>query len=369
MVDALKKIDKKILIILGIVILLPIFIIVFLAIIQGCGNSKITAEKYENKMVVAAEQYFTDKGLPTNESELKTVELSTLVKEGYIKSTEDLIGDSSCKGTVTVRKNGLLYDENKEGYLNYIVDLVCNNYQTNTLKKNILEDLVTQGNGLYEMNGYYVYKGNDVNNYVSFFDKDYVILNVDKNGIAKLLKIEKEELDVVWDNKYNIDNDSLSGINKYNESSIKRALNTVYNSEKVIKTSAKKHLVANDVCVDSTKYLNGELKKYSCTNKIENQVISLIDIDDYALASLDENCTGLYSRSCINYNYLKGLRISTWTMNSLSDNSYEVYYLSNGNLKKQVASDYNYYNIVIYLDINEKIVSGNGSLNKPYVIK
>lgn len=369
MVEALKKINKKILIIAGIIILLPILLIIFLAIIQGCSNSKITPEKYENRMMGAAEKYFVDKGLPTKESELKSVDLSTLVKDGYIKSTEDLIGDSSCKGTVTVRRNGKLYGENSEGYLNYTADLICNNYETKTLKKSIMEDLVTQGNGLYELNGHYVFKGYNVDNYVTFFDKNYVILNVDQNGIAKLLKVEKEELDKVWDNKYNIENDSLSGINNYKESSISKALLDDYNSEKVISASAKKHLVANDVCVDSTKYLTENLKNYNCSNKVEKQVISLIDIDDYALASLDENCTGLYSKSCVNYNYLKDLRISTWTMNSLSDNSYEVYYLANGNLKKQVASEYKYYNIVIYVDVNEKVISGKGTVNEPYVIK
>lgn len=369
MVETLKKINKKILIIAGIIILLPILLIIFLAIIQGCSNSKTTPEKYENRMMEAAEKYFTDKGLPTNESELKSVELSTLVKNGYIKSTEDLINDNSCKGTVTVRRNGISYDENNKGYLNYTVDLVCNNYQTNTLKKNIMKDLVTQGNGLYELNGHYVFKGYDVNNNVKFFDKNYVILNVDENGIAKLLKLEKEELDRVWDNKYNIHNDSLSGINTYKDSSISKTLINDYNSEKVIKSSAKKHLVANDVCIDSAKYLDGNLKKYNCVNKIKKQVISLMDIDDYAMASLDKNCIGLYSKSCVNYNYLKGLRISTWTMNSLSDNSYEVYYLVNGSLKKQNASEYEYYNIVIYIDVNEEIVSGKGTVKDPYVIK
>jgi len=370
MVEALKKIDKKILIIVGAILVLPLLIIIFLAIIQGCSNSKIMPEKYEEKMISAAESYFKDKGgLPSIESETKSVKLSTLVKNDYIKSTEDLLGDDSCSGSVTVRRNGALYDQNEEGYLNYTVDLVCDKYETKTLKREILKDLVTQGNGVYELNGHYVYKGDEVNNYITFFDKNYIILNIDENGIAKLLKIEKENLDKVWDNKYNIENDSLSGINNYKESSIYKSLIDDYNSEKVISLDAKKHLVAKDVCIDSTSYTTGNIKNYNCSNKIEKQVISLIDIDDYALASLDVNCTSLYSKSCINYNYLKNIKLSTWTMNSLLDNSYEVYYLSNGNAKKQVASEYRYYNIVVYIDTNEIIASGDGSESDPYVIK
>lgn len=368
MVEALKKIDKKILIIVGIVLLSPVLLIIFLAIFRGCGNSKITPEKYENKMVEAAKNYFEEKGLPSNEAEIKSVKLSELVKGEYIKSTEDLMGDASCEGSVTVRRNGSSYDVHNEGYLNYIVNLSCDNYETETLKKNILEDLVTQGNGVYELNGHYVYKGDEVNNYIKFFDKNYIILNVDSNGIAKLLKVDSEVTDRIWDNKYNIENDTLNGINNYQESAIKKSLVDDYNSDKILSKSARQHMVANDVCIDSTLYSTGNLKNYSCSKKVEKQAISLIDIDDYALASLDSNCNSIYSKSCINYNYLKNFRITTWTMNALADNSYEVYYLTNGNLKKDVASEYRYYNLVIYIDANER-VSGMGTENDPYVIK
>ena len=50
MVEVLKKIDKKILIIICAILLLPIVLIIFLAIVQGCSNSNITHEKYEEKM-------------------------------------------------------------------------------------------------------------------------------------------------------------------------------------------------------------------------------------------------------------------------------------------------------------------------------
>ena len=40
MVNALKRMDKKFLIFAGLIICLPILLIVFLALIQGCGNRK-----------------------------------------------------------------------------------------------------------------------------------------------------------------------------------------------------------------------------------------------------------------------------------------------------------------------------------------
>ena len=369
MVNALKKVDKKILIIAGIVLFLPILIIIILAIIQSVGNSSNTPEKYEEKMISAAEKYFEEKGFPEAEAEVKTVKLTTLVKNEYIKSTEKLLKDNSCKGSVSVRKNGSNIKETDEGFYNYTVELECENYKTKTLKYMLMDDLTTTGNGLYEVNGYYVFKGDTVNNYITFFGDNYRILNIDSNGLVKLLKVDYELLDRVWDNKYNIEIDMLSGINNYSESAILKSLKDDYYNEKVFSDSSRKHLVAKDICVDATLYEVGNLKNYNCTNKIEKQTLSLVDIDDYAMASLDVNCNNLYAKSCVNYNYLTAVRIMSWTMNPLANNSYEVYFMSNGNPKRQNASEYNYYHLVIHIDGNEKILSGIGSESDPYVIK
>ena len=87
MVNALKKMDKKFLIFAGIIIFLPLLIIVFLAVVQGCGNSKISYESYETKMLSAGERYAEETNkVPTDEGELLTVKLSTLVDKGYIKN-------------------------------------------------------------------------------------------------------------------------------------------------------------------------------------------------------------------------------------------------------------------------------------------
>ena len=368
MVEALKRIDKKILIIVGIVLLSPILLIIFLAIFRGCGNSKLTYDKYEERMIAATENYIKGKE-PKEEGQTLIVELSDLVEGGYIKSAEKLLDDTTCRGSVTVRRNGSSIEETKGGYLNYTVSLECDNHKTNTLKSNILNDLVTEGNGLYELNGRYVFKGDKVNNYIEFYGVPYRILNIDSNGYAKLFKVEKQALDRVWDNKYNINSDYLSGINVYKDSVIKDYLINDYNSEKNFSEAAKKHLVAADVCIDSKGYNDEILNKYNCSNKIEKQVISLIDIEDYALASLDVNCIGLYSKSCINYNYFNDISLLTWTMNSLKDNTYDVYYIQDGSIYSKTASKYEDYNLVIYIDINEKIVSGKGTETEPYIIK
>ncbi|MBR6690841.1 MAG: hypothetical protein IKL65_05865 [Bacilli bacterium] len=370
MVETLKKIDKKILLIVGIILLLPIVIIIFLAIIQGCGNSKITPEKFEEKMISSAEKYFKENGgLPKKESEVKVVNLDELVKGEYIKSTEDLLGDDSCKGSVTVRKNGSTIEKNEGGFLNYIVSLECDEYKTKTLNSVLMNDLTTSGSGLYKDGNYYVYKGDQVKNYIEFFGKNYRIMNIDEKGVAKLIKTESESLDEYWDNKYNVETEDISGKNIYADSTVLKKLIENYSNNKIISENARKHIVSKDVCVDSRSLEDGSIGNYDCTNKLANQVISLIDINDFARASLDVDCTSIYSRSCRNYNYLKELNLMTWTVNAVSDNTYGVYYLSSGVIRSQEAGKYQNYNIVIYIDTNEKITSGKGTVDEPYVLK
>ena len=56
-------------------------------------------------------------------------------------------------------------------------------------------------------------------------------------------------------------------------------------------------------------------------------------------------------------------------MNTLKDNSYDVYYIQDGSIYSKAASKYEDYNLVIYIDVNEKIVSGKGTEMEPYIIK
>jgi len=369
MVDALKD-NKKILIIAGIILLIPILIIVFLAIFQGCANKKITPQEYEQKMISAAEMYLKEKEkLPKEESAVESVDLSVLVKGKYIKSTEELIGDSSCNGIVTVRKNGSTVPENEGGYFNYLTSLDCKEYKTKNLKESLLKDLTTTGSGLYQENNYYVYKGDMVNNYIKFFGVNYRIINMNQDGVVKLIKSESESLDSYWDNKYNVEVSDMYGKNIYADSTILKEIIDDYKNTKVIKANARKHIVSTEVCVDSRETNDGSIGNYNCVNKLEKQVISLLDVSDFAKASLDPECNSIFSKSCGNYNYMKRLNLHTWTPVAVSNNSYQVYYLTNGIIKYQEASIYQNYNLVLHIDGEEKIVSGKGTEAEPYVIE
>lgn len=370
MINALKKMDKKILIIASVIILLPVLLIIFLAIIQGCSNSKITYEKYEEKMISAMKEYVekNDK-TPNKEGEFVTIELSDLVDDNYIGSSEDLLGDSTCKGIVTVRRNGAVIEENDGGYLNYTVSLECDNYKTETLRDSLLKQVVTTGNGLYQQEDGYIFKGDNVNNYITFYDKNYRIIGMDTNGIIKLLNVDIISETEYWDDKYNTEVEDYSGKNIYSDSYILKRLLEDYNNNDIISKDQRKKIITQDICIDSRSKTDKSLNfKVSCENVLENQVVSLMNVLDYANASLDLECNSIDSMSCNNYNYLQELNLRTWTLNSVIDNTYEVYFIGGGVVRSQKASKYFNYNMIIYIDGNEKII-GEGKQNDPYTIK
>ena len=370
MVEALKKLDKKFLIIAGCIILIPIFVIVFLAIIQGCSGGTVTHKKYEDKMVSAAQKYFNDKNkLPKGEAELVTVELSELVEEGYIKSTENLLEDSTCSGEVSVRRNGSSVEVNGEGFLNYTVTLTCDKYNTIHLVDKLKEEVVTAESGLYQVGEDYVFKGDKVNNYINIFDVSYRIMSIDKNNIIKLVKSEPEITSRIWDNKFNVEVNHSYGKNIYKDSVILTYLLNDYENAKKISKNTKKHLVAYDVCIGKRSSNDHSINKtLDCSEVLEKQVISLMNVSDFAMASADPDCNSTVSRACKNYNYLSRIATSTWTLNTVSENTYGAFFISDGLAEHQNANSYNEYNIIIYIDGNELYTSGEGTASNPYII-
>jgi len=371
MLNALKRMDKKFLIMVGIIIGLPIFVIIFLGIFQGCSNSKITYEEYEQKMKNVAKTYLSETELKKmEEGETIDIELDELIKSNNIKSPEKLLGDSTCTGNVVVRKNGSTIKQNEGGFFNYIVSLNCDNYKTSTLKDTLMKNIVSSDAGLYTDGDNYVFKGQNVDNYISFYGTEYRIMGIDKNGIVKLIKSESESLNKYWDIKYNTETASNSGKNIYKDSDILQEMIKIYLDIKNFKTSAKTRIVSQDLCVDARTINDfSKTKKAECNILLEDQVVSLIDVEDFSNASLDPECYDIKSKSCRNYNYLNKLHLNTWTYTAVSNNTYEVYYLSNGIINEEEANKYLPLNLVIYIDGNETYKSGDGSKSNPFILE
>ena len=363
--------DRKFLILVGLIIFLPLFTVVLTSLLQGCQNRGSNYNVYEKNMIKAAEKYFkNNKMLPDKESEIIRVNLSTLESNGYIKSSKTALKDSSCTGYVTARMNGISLEKNNGGFINYLVNLNCKNYKTETLANSLKEKLTDKKSGLYENGNELIFKGDTVKNYITFYDKTYRIMGLTSDGLVKLIKTEYEPISRMWDNKYNIEIKQPYGKTIYNDSMLLKYLTDDYFNEKKFEKEARMHVVANNTCIGKRSKKDVSINKMlDCQDIVQNQLISVMTVSDYALASKDPDCNSIVSRSCNNYNYLRNVASTTWTTNAITENSYEVFHLAGGVISSQAASKYSYYNIVIYIDGNEKIISGTGTLEDPYIIK
>jgi len=366
--DMLKKLDKKFLYICGALILVPILLVIFLMMFRGC-SSTTTHDKYQDKMISAAKKYFKKiDGLPTEEGEENLVELETLVSEGYIKSADKLLEDTTCSGYVRVRNNGASVSKNNGGFHVYTPYLKCDEYKTNYLVDEIIKNVVNEGSGLYVTDNGYVFRGNKVNNYVTLGGKGYRIVSIDENNNIRLIRTEKETNSSIWDNKYNTEVNQNVGKNIYQDSKLVDNLNNIYNKDKRFNEEARKHLIAHSVCVGSRSQDDISFGSSECNQILEGQLVSLLNVSDFAKASTDPECTDIKTRSCYNYNYLADFMTETWTSVPVSENTYQVYYISAGSIYVSDANEYNDYYLVVYISGEELYSFGDGSSEDPYVI-
>ena len=377
MLEQLKKLDKKFLYTIGLIIAVPILLLIVLAVIRGCSNGK-TYENYEKKMITAAEKYVKEKKKePKTEGEKYTVTLNKLVSAGYVKSSEEFLDDSTCDGSVTVQNNGASVKENDGGYLHYYSNLSCKDYKTKTISSDIISKETKTGSGLYKVGNEYIFKGendssNDkyVDNYINYYGTLYRIIKIDSDGDLKLLKSENENRSYRWDNKYNDVEKYTLGENEFGSSLILENLYSIYKNEKRFSKDAKKYIVSKNLCVGKRSVNDKTINSVSdCSVVLEKQLIGLINVNDFALASLDPDCKTIDSGSCRNFNYLSDFFYESWTMTGVKENTYEVYYVSSGTPFYTEANEYTDYSIVIYISGNIVNFSGTGTEKDPYIVK
>ena len=362
-----KKLMRIMLIVVGILVLLLIIILIFSLV---TGGNKTYEEIEEDLKNAAIEYYEVQSGLlPQEEGETITVRASTLAEAGYMDPLSELREGESCSGRVEVTKVG--------DNIVYTPYLDCgDNYTTKELYKAVLEQgIVTSGNGLYDLNGEKVYRGDNVNNYVQLDNALFRIVKVTSDNKLLLILNEMESnMSTYFDDRYNQDRLSNSGFNDYRISRMYQYLDDLYNNKqdyRLLSNNDKEKLSTFNLCIgkrnpdDTTKNNSVE-----CTDVLENQMIGLLTASDYMNASLDTNCITTTSRSCQNYNYLKLSGTEWWLVTGSSLNSYEVYSVrSSGYLYETNAAGYKKVRPTIMLNNNVMIKSGNGSETNPYILK
>ena len=356
--NLIKNIDnellKKLLIIIGVIIVLLIGLLVFIFITGG----KLSYSQMENRILNAAKNYYKDneKELPQNNNEIVSISSDKLVEEKYLK---DLTKSSknkndTCTGNATVTKNDDLYY--------YSVSLSCgNNYETKKLKDVITKDIVESGNGLYKYNDAFVFRGENVNNYVSFAGITWRVLRVNADGTIRMIETTRKQ-PTPWDDRYNSDKRYNIGINDFTVSRIKDYINNAYNE---LKDSDKLFTVKQNLCIGKrSKVETNNDGSIECSNTLNEQNVGLMQLNEFALASISNKCLNPLDPDCTNYNYLSNSG-AIWTITADKDTSYKSYVIANGaSLANTLV--YNQARMVVHINSQVNYVSGDGTIDKPY---
>lgn len=345
-----------------------IIFIIIIALVSSCTkNRKYTLTELENKLITLSKNYYqkNESSLPSN-GETKTLSTTYFISNGYFKELK-LTSGETCTGEITVTNNN--------NYYLYSPKLNCGSkIKPLTIAEKLTdeENIVTVGEGLYNYNNSYIYRGENIKNYLEFNNKLWRIIKVNNDNTVRIIE-NTRSTSSTWDNRYNLERKSSTGINDFVanniNSRIKNKLEELYNTERIFKDEVKAYFATQDLCIgkrsENDEAVDGSIE---CSVKLENQALGLLQVNEYFAASLDPNCTGVASLSCTNYNYLARLDSSTWTLTADKDSTYKAYKLDYG-IELSNTSNYTGISIVAHISSEALYKSGDGSLNDPYTLK
>ncbi|MGN0974144.1 MAG: hypothetical protein ACI4OT_05315 [Bacilli bacterium] len=212
-----------------------------------------------------------------------------------------------------------------------------NTNTTNALADAILKEssVVTSGEGLYRVSGSYIYKGQNVNNYLKYSNFTWRILKIGTDGTIDL--ILDDSINVISFDKESTD---------YRESDINEYLNKVF-----IKNLNTDLLVKTSVCLDKVEDVNS----ISCNDTNVDNYVKIIDISTFLNSKVDDT-------TFISDEYTSNI----WTSNTSNNKVWSI----NGLSLSQTAPDEAYFvKPVVTLNNTNKLLSGKGTKDKPYEIE
>lgn len=357
---------KKIILISLLVIVLIIIIIILVSVFK---KTILTYSELEDKMQSAAIDYYeSNKDKLPNDGSTITISYDTLEEDERLKSIDSYLEKgNTCSGRVVIRNTNDNYS--------YTPFLDCgDDYKTIELYNKILNDneLVTEGNGLYQQGDSKIFRGENLDNFVSIGDNLWRIVKIDSDNSVKLILYSKGARST-WDDRYNSEKGASYGKNTYSISRLKEQLDELYDSETFISSEIKSKLVDKPLCIgkrsiDSTTN-DGSLE---CSEIIEDQYLGSLTLSEYITASLDPKCQSVNNRECQNYNYLieYDARNPWWLITAVSENTYQAYYVSNyGSIEDVNCSVTAHIRPTLYLSMETIYSSGEGTEEDPYIIK
>lgn len=357
----LWEIDKKMVILYGLGGIFVLLFIIILTLVLYNIFKKYDYHEIEKFMVQGSESYLkANKGfIPTEDNPETIIDTSTLISNKYMKDFKKLTKDN-CHGEIKV-----IWKNNE---IRYIPTLLCDQYETKNLYQKILdfETIQTEGNGLHLLNENYTYRGEFVNNYISFAGFKFRIVKMNEEEMYLILAdtINTLGASFVYDDRYNETIESNRGKNDFQNSRVYLSLKDIYEKDFV---KYHKYILNHEACIHTRNE-----KDKDTTGAVEcfttfNTPISLLAVYDYMNASLDPNCDTAISRNCSNYNYLAKTKNKYWLLNGTNENTFEVYVSDpTGKINLENASVKRDLRPLFVIPSNLLYKSGIGTIDSPY---
>ena len=287
---------------------------------------------------------------------------------------------------------------------------------TKKTKVNVVDDVVTEGEGIYEdINkvGRYVYKGENPNNYIIFNNELWRIISKEADGTYKIVRLEvlpervfdeayhrtQEKNTFCKTTDYNCNafaaiEGEMKGFNDENigtvteDSSIKTYLNEDYYNS--LTEEAKDLIIQHKFNIGIVSYndVDGTIKLKETEEERNTWTgnVGLAGVVDVLKASTNPECISIHNsmaRKC-NDNYLlyspRGYNLSYWLINGTADfytepngysysNTFGYNDYGTGNTSINFDVSYEKYSVrpVVYLNSNITL-SGDGTYENPYRI-
>ena len=310
--------------------------------------------------------------VPENSSTAISYEVTGIKEGDLLKSNETALL------TVTVKYNDVTSQPSQEELnINFNITLeysqAPNGYVppvTGPTVGGITLPLASDGSdGLYAdeyESGKYIYKGADLNNYITFNNETWRILSIDSSGRIKIVRDE-----LLSDRAFDTTGGSLGSNNWDRPSDIKTYLNGEY-LESI--TVNKEKIVPSIWSIGSVTWDNNDLAgQIADENGTQSQTASvgLITASEYLRANTNKELCGSNMLNNDNYSTCKTTNwlfkgTMYWTISPFADYWFSVFCVSSGgNLCNGIANDTIAVLPAITLssDIN---LSGSGTLGDPY---
>lgn len=346
-----------------------VLFILIIALISRCNRTRTYSvdeiNELKTHLISLAESHFANNpsALPS-EGNSTTLSIQTLVEAGRTKPLNEIIRNGEhCTGHILV--------ENNRGYILYLPYINCGELYRSQKLVNVLIDsnnVVTSGNGLYTMHGGFVFRGESVNNFLSFADRIWVILGVNTDGTIRIMEYTNRAFSSPWDDRLNPDS-HVSGINNFIHennvnSRIRDQLIEIYDDE--FDDNHRAHFVPQDLCVGKRSVDDDSHDgRTECSDILANQTFGLIAAYEFLRASLDENCSSSQDTACINFNYLSRIRSNFWTITADSESTFRVFRIG-GNMTLQGSSSLAGVKVTAHLSSEVLVAEGDGSFSNPF---